>query len=152
MAKPFRKLKFKIYPDPTNPHWFCRVEVLKSTKLITKEYYSRHKVKEEKREEIAGLFTQMFCLKCEKGKKAVRTGEFGRIQLGIDDLSVNYVVHECGHAAHEYCRRRHKNRYKNRGTGINVTDDEEVFCYALGCMSDQILARLFKQGYAFHAD
>ena len=144
-----RAKSFWVYPDPQNPYWKLRFHLYPSRKKLQAVW---EKNTGKKDTQIDGYFQSCKVTKYHKDGTVEPIGEFGELSVAHDTLTAEVVVHECGHAAHEYCRRRRKNRFhRPKTTTGSVAADEEVYCYALGEIADQILARLFLMGYRFGA-
>lgn len=57
----------------------------------------------------------------------------------LKDAPAEIVSHECGHAAMAWARQQKAN--------LSVIDGEEVMCYALGRMTQNLCNKLDKRGY-----
>lgn len=138
--------KFFVYPD--NSKFKVQVTLVKGNKAL-RRVYAEHTG--EKCDKVLAFFQQQNEWTFDKKKSpGVRTGLIGEIVLSQEDLLLNTIVHECGHAAHAFCRRKRKTDYGKRGLGKvdgSFGHPEEVFCYALGSMVSQICDWLCEHGY-----
>lgn len=57
----------------------------------------------------------------------------------LKDAPAEIIAHECGHAAMAWARQQKAN--------LSVIDGEEVMCYALGRMTQNLCNKLDKRGY-----
>lgn len=138
--------KFFIYPDSGKLR--VQVTVVGGTRKLRRVYTERTGKTCDK--VLAFFQQQKEWTFAKKGSAGVRTGLVGEIVLSEEHLQLDTIVHECGHAAHSFCRRKRKTDYGKTGLGgIDGSMDhpEEVFCYALGSMVSQICDWLCDHDY-----
>ncbi len=75
----------------------------------------------------------------------------GDIHLAVGHLSTEIVTHECAHAALTWARRGRINPIGDPPSDaygkMPIACPEEVFCYVLGYLSQQVTAGLKARGY-----
>lgn len=142
MKKLTRTRSFWVYPNHRRTHHKFRCIITPTGKSLIRLAKQEHLSDPEN--------TVAFCqsyrrVNFKKGKKGVLSGDMGNIVLPADEMFSEYIAHECAHAAHAYCRRLRKSNFRAPGTG-KCHENEEVFCYAVGYMTQQIHNWIFKNG------
>lgn len=121
-------LDFEVKPDPRKD-WYYRVKVFEDVEGFQKEYV-RSGVSENRARE-AGASTTAYLE--PEGK------EIGLILMYKGNLTVNLVSHESAHAAMGFMP--YKGIYALATEHIGLAD-AEVFCYAVGDITQQIWERV----------
>lgn len=145
---------FWIYPERYNKNYKIRVHVTPSVKRM-EEIVKLRGI--ENPTGVRGLHAAHTCrLFKKKGpRNGILTGDLGDIYLCAEDLTVEFISHECAHAAHNYCRRRRKTKFGGYTRTNPKTEEayraqhEEIYCYAQGWMTQQIVGWAVKNGFRF---
>lgn len=139
---------FWIYPEKGNKYWKFRVIVTPSHRALVR-FAERAYIKNPT---DTGAFCQTHTMRLfKKGgpKNGEATGDLGNIVLSASEFYPEYISHECSHAAHGFCRRKRKSNFSTSSRSSSVSCNEEVFCYAQGWMTQQIISWAIKNGFKF---
>lgn len=141
-----RTKKFKVFPDLNNKYWYVQVVLAPNERAYLNQLAKHHYYAENSRAMFGPQTHWEYVGRKKKGK---RLGGLGSIYLNAADLDGEIVSHECAHAAFEFCKRRKKTRFYRAWTRKDdeTKHDQEVFCYAQGWMTDQILGTLCGMGF-----
>ncbi len=134
-----RTKKFKIYPC-ADTKWYVTVQVAPDNTILMKEWRRNQYGRQDG--DPQAFFETWKRMIYKKGERGRDSGDLGRIVFDAKNLNMDTVAHECGHAAHAYCRRV-------RATKYNRIVNEEIFCYALGTLVSQCLSWFLSNGYGF---
>lgn len=128
----------RIKPDPVRPFWVCvRVSPTRSHMRVTARFVSGVEIEESVR---GAVVTRSSVLRgTQKVLKGAYTCYMFLNARDLKDAPAEIVSHECGHAAMAWARQQKAN--------LSVIDGEEVMCYALGRMTQNLCNKLDKRGY-----
>lgn len=129
---------FWVYPCEDHK-WRVRVYVVPSQKCLKKHWEMGYK-RNSNGDNVKAFFRAITVYEFPKKGRKEKTGWFGEMFFNAQDVDVNTVAHECGHAAHRYCKQRRFTKYRK-------TVDQEVFCYALGALVDHTLSWFLKHKF-----
>jgi len=144
---------FKIYPDKKNRKLYFMVTVWDSKKKMYEFYDSiEERFKEcdsiDKNKYEHNFVGMSFPYRLYIKKTMKMRQEIGQILLCKGNLSSEILSHECTHAALHYIRVL-KEEYKENNIYDNPLEIEyeEVLCYVQGDMTQQLVNKLYKEGY-----
>lgn len=136
-AKP---ITFRLYPE--GRYRYCLVSVWPDHRAMIK--HVGHD-KEGTGKRTQGMHTSTECWLL-RGGKLHKTGMFGRINLHLGQLTIEYAAHEIAHAAVAWSRRVGIDPLSCTGQEVAEPEDNERFCYAMGSMVQQFTNQAYRRG------
>lgn len=128
----------RIKPDPARPFWVCvRISPTRAHMRVTARFVTSQEIGASTR---GAVVTRSSVLRgTPLVLKGVYTCHMFLNARDLKDAPAEIIAHECGHAAMTWARQQKAN--------LTVIDGEEVMCYALGRMTQNLCNKLDKRGY-----